>query len=66
MNSPTLYLFSCESFMADKMGLCSTTLHYLAIWQAMVSLLRERTFENHPNLSLTAFKALINTKVALS
>ena len=32
-----IYSFSCESFMADRMGLHGTTLHYLAVHQAMVS-----------------------------
>ena len=29
--------YSCDSFMADRMGLDSTTLHYLAVRKAMVS-----------------------------
>ena len=33
----TLYSFRCESFMADRTGLGSTTLHYLAVQQAIVS-----------------------------
>ena len=39
MNSPTFYGYSfcCESFMADRTGIGSTTLHYLAVRQAMVS-----------------------------
>ena len=50
MNLPTLYgqniyLFRCESFMADGMGLGSTTLHYLAVRQAMVSVLPENGFQ---------------------
>ena len=40
-----IYLFHYESFMADRMGLGSTTLHYLAVWLAIVS-----TFKNHANL----------------
>ena len=31
----TVYSLGSESFMADKMGLYGTTLHYLAVWQAM-------------------------------
>ena len=32
--------YHCESFMADRTGLGGTTLHYLAIRQAMVSVFR--------------------------
>ena len=30
--------FCCESFMADRTGLDSTTLHYLAVRQALISI----------------------------
>ena len=42
MNSPTLYGYSfcCKSFMDDRMGLGNTTLHYLEVHQAMVSIFR--------------------------
>ena len=79
MNSPTLYgqiqSFKCDSFyMGDLDG---TTLHYLAVRKAMVSL-HTRTFENHAmNYSLTwqtdrcshrrmALKAPLNAKAAFS
>ena len=32
-----IYLFSCESFMADRTKLDGTTLHYLAAPQVMLS-----------------------------
>ena len=35
-----IYLFCCESFMADRTVLGSTTLHYQPVWQAMVSVFR--------------------------
>ena len=34
------YLFSYKSFMADRIGLDGTMLHYLAGWQAVVSVHR--------------------------
>ena len=41
MNSPVLYgqniLVQLQKLMADRTGLDSTMLHYLAVWQAMVS-----------------------------
>ena len=42
MNSPTLYgQFSCDRFyMADRMGLHGTMLHYLAVWKAIVNVHR--------------------------
>ena len=44
MNLPTLHgqniLVQCDSFMADRMGLDGTTLHYLPVQQAMVSVHR--------------------------
>ena len=36
----TIYSFSRESFMADRTGLDSTMLHYLAVQRAMVSVNR--------------------------
>ena len=36
----TIYSFSGESFMADRTGLDSTMLHYLAVQRAMVSVNR--------------------------
>ena len=45
-----LYLFSCESLItADRTGLDITTLPYLAVRKAMVSVHRPHTFENHTN-----------------
>ena len=44
-----IYLFSYESFMADRTGLDSTMLHYLAERQAMVSVHRPI----HPKITLT-------------
>jgi len=41
-----IYFFSCKSFMADRTGLDSTTLHYLAVRQAMVSI-------NRPKITIT-------------
>ena len=44
------YLFSCESLItADRTGLDVTTLPYLAVRKAMVSVHRPHTFENHTN-----------------
>ena len=45
MNSSTLYgqniLIRLQKlYMADRMGLGGTTLHYLAVWQVMVSVHR--------------------------
>ena len=46
-----IYLFGCESFMADITGLGGTTLDYLAVQQAMVSIHKPvHNFENHANL----------------
>ena len=42
--------YSCDSFMADRMGLDGTMLHYLAVWKAMVSVHITRTFKDHTNL----------------
>ena len=57
MNFPTLidriYSFSCESFMANRTGLDGTMLHYLAVWQAMVSVYRpvhSKKKKKHANL----------------
>ena len=82
MNLPTLYRqtvqsFSCDSFyMADRMGLGGTMLHYLTIRKAIVSIHRPV----HPKITLTysltwqtdlctprrmAFKALLNAKLSL-
>ena len=44
-----IYLFSRESFMADRTGLDSTMLHYLAVQQAMVSVHRPA----HSKITLT-------------
>ena len=69
--------YSCDSFMADRMGLDGTMLHYLAVRKAMVSVYRPI----HSKITLTylltwqtdrftprrmAFKALLNAKAALS
>ena len=78
MNSPTLYgqiqSFSCDSFyMADRMGLDGTRLHYLAVQKAMVSVNRPV----HSKITLTwqtdrcsprrmTFRTLLNAKTALS
>ena len=69
--------YSCNSFMADRMGLDSTMLHYLAVRKAMVSVHRPIHSKITLTYSLTwqtdrftpqrmAFKALLNTKAALS
>ena len=44
-----IYSFSRESFMADRTGLDSTMLHYLAVQQAMVSVHRPA----HSKITLT-------------
>ena len=69
--------YSCDSFMADRMGLDGTMLHYLAVRKAMVSIHRPI----HSKITLTylltwqtdrftprrmVFKALLNAKAALS
>ena len=76
MNWPMLYgyLFGCESFMADKMGLDGTRLHYLAVQQAMVSihsLVHSKTYSltwqtDHGTPRRMTFKVLLNAKVAFS
>ena len=57
-----IYSFRCESFIADRMGLGSTTLHIT--WQCgmLCWAISERTFENHADLlaylgKLTAYTA---------
>ena len=42
--------YSCDSFMADRMGLDSSMLHCLAVRKAMVSVYTNPYFENHANL----------------
>ena len=67
--------YSCDSFMADRMGLDSTMLHYLAVRKAMVSLHRPVHSKITLTYSLTwqtdcctprrmAFKVLLNAKAA--
>ena len=67
--------YSCDSFMADRMGLDGTMLHYLAVRKAMVSLHRPVHSKITLTYSLTwqtdrctprrmAFKALLNAKAA--
>ena len=66
--------YSCDSFMANRMGLDGTMLHYLAVRKAMVSVHKPV----HSKITLTylltwqadcctsrrmAFKALLNAKV---
>ena len=62
--------------MANRTGLGGTTLHYLAVWQAMVSVHRPVHLKITLTHSLTwqtdcctqrrmAFKVLLNAKVAL-
>ena len=66
--------YSCDSFMADRMGLDSTMLHYLAVRKAIVSVHNKPV---HSKITLTysltwqadrctsrrmAFKALLNAK----
>ena len=69
--------YSCDSFMADRMGLDGTMLHYLAVRKAMVSLHRPVHSKITLTYSLTwqtdrctprrmAFKALLNARAALS
>ena len=69
--------YSCDSFMADRMGLDGTMLHYLAVRKDMVSLHRPVHSKITLTYSLTwqtdrctprrmAFKALLNAKAALS
>ena len=65
--------YSCDSFMADRMGLDATMLHYLAVRKAMVSVHKHV----HSKITLTylltwqadrctsrrmAFKTLLNPK----
>ena len=46
-----IYLFGCDGFMADIVGLGNTMLHYLAVQQAMVNIHKPvHNFENHANL----------------
>ena len=65
--------YSCDSFMADRMGLDGTMLHYLAVRKAMVSVYRPIHSKITLTYSLTwqtdrftprrmAFKALLNAK----
>ena len=65
--------YSCDSFMADRMGLNGTMLHYLAVWKAMVSVHKPVHLKITLTYSLTwkadrcspwrmAFKALLNAK----
>ena len=65
--------YSCDSFMADRMGLDSTMLHHLAVWKAMVSVHKPVHSKITLTYSLTwqadhctsqrmAFKALLNAK----
>ena len=49
----TIYSFSRESFMADRTGLDSTMLHYLAVQRAMVSVNRPVHSKIMLNYSLT-------------
>ena len=69
--------YSCDSFMADRMGLDGIMLHCLAVQKAMVSVHRPVHSKIMLTYSLTwqtdrctpwriAFKALLNTKAALS
>ena len=64
---------SCDSFMADRMGLDGTMLHYLAVRKAMVSIHKPVHSKITLTYSLTwqadsftswrmAFKALLNAK----
>ena len=68
--------YSCNSFMADRMGLDGTMLHYLAVRKAMVSVHKPVHSKITLTYSLTwqadrctsrrmAFKALLNAKVRL-
>ena len=70
-----IHSFSCHSFMADRMGLDGTMLHYLAVRKAMVSVHRPIHLKITLTYSLTwqtdrctprrmAFKALLNAKAA--
>ena len=65
--------YSCDSFMADRMGLDGTMLHYLAVRKAMVSVHKPKHSKITLTYSLTwkadhctsrrmAFKALLNAK----
>ena len=65
--------YSCDSFMADRMGLDGTMLHYLAVRKAMVSVHKPVHSKITLTYSLTwqagrcvsrrmAFKALLNAK----
>ena len=69
--------YSYNSFMADRMGLDGTMLHYLAVRKAMVSVHKPVHSKITLTYSLTwqtdrctswrmAFKALLNAKAALS
>ena len=60
-----LYSFtrlSCESFTAGRTGPDDTTLHYLAVWKAMVSVHRPV----YSKIMLTYSLALLNAKGPLS
>ena len=52
----TIYSFSRESFMADRTGLDSTMLHYLAVQRVMVSVHRPV----HSKITLTLVAYLTN------
>ena len=65
--------YSCDSFMADRMGLDGTMLHYLAVRKAMVNVHKPVHSKITLTYSLTwqadhctsrrmAFKALLNAK----
>ena len=66
--------YSCDSFMANRMGLDDTMLHYLAVRKAMVSVHRPVYSKITLTYSLTwqtdhctprmAFKVLLNAKAA--
>ena len=58
-NSGELCSFTCESFMADRTGLGSTTLHYVAVWQVMVSVHRSIHSKITLTCSLTHGKLII-------
>ena len=68
--------YSCDSFMADRMGLDGTMLHYLAVRKAVVSVHKPVHSKITLNYSLTwradrctsrrmAFKALLKAKARL-
>ena len=80
MRLHTLYrqnTFVIAFYMANRIGLDGTMLHYLAVWKAMVSLHRLVHLKITPTYLLTwqtdrcspwrmALKALMNPKAALS